>query len=65
MELLNISKMSSLRIYITPVMEKLETLNLDSRVNPIQRVLLGTLPQKEFDKSLSLVSGATVINFGQ
>ena len=41
------SKMSSLRIYISPVMEKLETLNLNSTVNLIQRVLLGTPPQKE------------------
>ena len=39
--------MSNLRIYISPVLEKLETLNLNSRVNLIQRVLLGTLPQKE------------------
>ena len=30
-ELLNISKMISLRIYISPVTEKLETSNLDSR----------------------------------
>ena len=33
-------------------MEKLET--LDSRVNLIQKVLLGTPPQKDFDKSLYL-----------
>ena len=46
-ELLNVRKMSSLRIHISPVMEKLEALNLNSRVNLIQRVLLGTLPQKE------------------
>ena len=46
-ELLNVRKMSILRIHILPVMEKLEALNLNSRVNLIQRVLLGTLPQKE------------------
>ena len=46
-ELLNVSKMSSLGICISPVMEKLETLNLNSRIKLIQRVLLGTLPQKE------------------
>ena len=46
-ELLNVSKMSNLRINISPVMEKLEALNLNSRVNFIQRVLLHTLPQKE------------------
>ena len=30
-ELLNVSKMTSLKIYISPVMEKPETSNLDSK----------------------------------
>ena len=72
-ELLNARKMSNLRIHISPVMKKLEALNLNSRVNLKGLVLLGTLSQKElrhypysrdFDKSLYLVSGATVIRFG-
>ena len=47
-ELLNVvSKRSSLGIYISPVVERLETLNLDDRVNLVQRVPLDTLPQKE------------------
>ena len=60
LELLNVSKMSSLRIYVSPV----------SRVNLILRVLLGTPPQKELTSlphihmTLSLVSGPTVINLG-
>ena len=44
-KMLKVSKMSSLRIYpLTIVMEKLETSNLDSRVNLVQWVLLDTLP---------------------
>ena len=47
-ELLNVvSKTSSLGIYISPVIERIETLNLDDRVNLIQNVPLDTLPQKE------------------
>ena len=43
-DLLNVSKLSSLRVYIYHQSEKLETLNPNSRVNLIQRVLLGTPP---------------------
>ena len=46
-EVLNVSKMSNLRIHISPAMEKLEALNLNSSINFIQRVILGTLPQTE------------------
>ena len=47
-KMLKVSKMSSLRIYpLTLVMGKLETTNLDSRVNLVQWVLLDTLPLKE------------------
>ena len=53
-ELLNASKMSSLRFYISSIMEKLETLNLSSRVNLIQQILFGTLLQKEL-MSLSYI----------
>ena len=74
-ELFSTSKMSNLRIHISPGMEKLKVLNINSRVNLIQRVLLGTKPQKALvslshihvtlTNLLSLVSGATVIKFGQ
>ena len=40
------TKMTTLKIYISPVMEKLETITLGQQVNLIQRVLLGTLPQE-------------------
>ena len=73
-ELFNVSKMSNVRIHISPGMEKLKVLNINSRVNLIQSVLLGTKPQKELTSLshihvtltnlLSLVSGATVIKFG-
>ena len=43
-ELFKVSKMNSLRNYASSVMEKLETSDLDSRLNLIQRVVLGTLP---------------------
>ena len=43
-ELFKVSKMNSLRNYTSSVMEKLETSDLDSRLNLIQRVALGTLP---------------------
>ena len=46
-ELLSVSKMSNLRIHMSPGMGKLKVLNLNSRVNLIQRVLLGTPPEKE------------------
>ena len=46
-EALNVSKMSNLRIHISPVMEKLEALNLNCKVSVIQKVLLSTPPQKE------------------
>ena len=46
-ELLNVSKIGNLRIHISPLMEKLEALNLNSRVSVIQRVLLSTPPQKK------------------
>ena len=69
-DLLKVRKITSLRI-----LEKLETSNLDSRVNLIQGVLLGTSPQKKLT-SLShiymtltdlftVVSEATVIKFDQ
>ena len=44
-ELLCVSKMSSLKIYISLVMAKLETF-LDSRYTPLQRIPLGTLTQE-------------------
>ena len=74
-EALNVSKMSNLRIHISPVMEKLEALNLNSRVSVIQKVLLSTPLQEELTslphihvtlKNLFiLASGATVIKLGQ
>ena len=74
-KLLNVSKMSSLRIYILPIMKKIETLNLNSRVKLIQRVLSGTPCQKELTPlppihmirqiSSSPVLGAIFIKFGQ
>ena len=45
-KLLKVCKMNSLEIYKSPVMEKLETSNLDSKVNLIQSVPLGTLHQE-------------------
>ena len=57
------------------VIEKLEALNLNSRVSVIQRVLMSTPSQKDWHHysiftwlwkiSLYLVLGATVIKFGQ
>ena len=57
------------------VIEKLEALNLNSRVSVIQRVLMSTPSQKDWRHysiftwlwkiSLYLVLGATVIKFGQ
>ena len=74
-ELLSVSKMSNLRIHISPGMKKLKMLNLNSRVNLIQRVLLGMLSEKELTSlpnihvtltNLFISSlGTTVIKFGQ
>ena len=73
-ELLHVSKMSNLRI-TSPVMEKLEALNLNSRVfypkssieyPASERTDVITPYSRDFEKiSLSLVSGATVTKFGQ
>ena len=35
-ELLKVSKMPYLKIYMSPVMKKLETSNLDSRLTPLK-----------------------------
>ena len=74
-ELLKITKMSSLKIYISSVMEKLET-KFGQQVNLIQRILLGTPPQEVVTSLLynhviltnlfiSSYRGAIVIKFGQ
>ena len=75
-ELLSVSKMSNLRIHISPGMEKLKMLNLNSRLNLIQRVLLGTPSEKELTSLpnihvtltnlfISIVLETAVIKFGQ
>ena len=72
-ELLKISKMTSLKIYISPVMEKLEA-KFGQHVNIIERVPLGTPPQAVVktlahnhvtNLFISSHRGATVIKFGQ
>ena len=71
-ELLKISKMTSLKIYISPVMEKLET-KFGQQLN-IEKVPLGTPPQAVVmtlahnhvtNLFISSYRGATVIKFGQ
>ena len=74
--LFKVNKMSSLRrIDISPVMGKLETSNLDSRVNLIKRILVGTPPQKELASLRQIhvtlgnlfipsLRGATAMKFG-
>ena len=37
-ELLKVSKMTSLKIYMSPVTEKLETLNLDTRKTSLKQL---------------------------
>ena len=71
-ELLKGSKMTSLKIYISPVREKLE-IKFGEQVN-IERVSLGTSPQEVVmsvvynevtNLFISSYRGATVIKFGQ
>ena len=45
-KLLKVSKMTNLKICISPSIKKLETLKFGQQVNLIQKVLLGTLPQE-------------------
>ena len=45
-KLLEVSKMTSLKFYISPSIKKLETLKFGQEVNLIQKVSLGTLPQE-------------------
>ena len=45
-KLLKVSKMTSLKICISPSVKKLETLKFGQQVNLIQKVLLSTLPQE-------------------
>ena len=72
-ELLKVSKMTSLKIYISPVMEKLET-KFGQQVNITERVPLGTLSQVVVmslahnhmaNLFISSYRGATVCKFGQ
>ena len=70
-----ISKITNLRIYISLVMEKLKTSNLDSKqVNIIERLPLGTPPQAVVmtlahnhvtNLFISSYREATVMKFGQ
>ena len=53
-ELLSVSKMSNLRIHMPPGMGKLKVLNLNSRVNLIQSVLLETPPETELTSLLHI-----------
>ena len=73
-ELLNISKMSSLRIYISPVYGEARNIKFGQQVNIIERVPLGTPPQVVVmslahnhvtNLFISSYRGATVIKFGQ
>ena len=73
LELLKVIKITSLKIYISLVTEKLETSDLDSRLKIIERVPLRTPPhtvvmsQKNHMTNLFISSyrGAIVIKFGQ
>ena len=72
-ELPKVSKMTSLKIYLSPVMGEARNIKLGQQVNLIQRVQLNTphqevvisLPHNHVTSSLSLVTGATVIKFRQ
>ena len=44
-ELLNVSKMTSLRIYISPIYGEARNIKFGQQVNIIERVPLGTSPQ--------------------
>ena len=74
-KLLKFSKMTILKIYISPTIKKLETLKFGQQVNLIQKVLLGTLPQEVVtllthkyvtlaNLFISSYRGATVIKCG-
>ena len=76
LELLKVSKVTSLKIYISPVTEKLETSNFifGQQINTIEMVLLGTLLQAvvmtlahNHLTNIFILSyrGAAVIKFGQ
>ena len=45
-KMLKVSKMTNLKICISPSIKKLETLKFGQQVNLIQKVSLGTLPQE-------------------
>ena len=75
-KLLKVRKMTNIKIFISPVIEKLETFKFGQQVNLIQRVLLGTLPQEVVmslahnyvtlsNFFISSYKGTTVIKFGQ
>ena len=74
-KLLKVSKMTSLKICISPSVKKLETLKFGQQVNLIQKVLLSTLPQEVVtlltykyvtlaNLFMSSYRGATVIKCG-
>ena len=76
-KLLEVSKMTSLKLYIiSPSIKKLDTLKFGQEVNLIQKVSLGTLPQEVVTSLphkyvtlanllISSYSGATVIKCGR
>ena len=73
-ELLNVSKMTSLRIYISPIYGEARNIKFGQQVNIIERVPLGTPPQVVVmslahnhvtNLFISSYRGATVIKFGQ
>ena len=74
LELLKVSKMTSMKIYIIPVLEKLRTSNFKLQLNLIRRIqfhtpaqeVVMTLPHNQMTNLLmSSCKGATVIKFGQ
>ena len=74
-ELLRVSKMTNLKIYISPVTKKLETSNLDSRLTSLkgfhwllllaQVVVISLAHKYETNLFILCYRGATVIKFGQ
>ena len=72
-ELLNVSKMTSLRIYISPIYGEARNIKFGQQVNIIERVPLGasqavvmTLAHNHVTNLfISSYRGATVIKFGQ
>ena len=71
-ELLNVSKMSSLRIYISPVYGEARNIKFGQQLNIIERLPLGTPPQAAVmtlahnhvtNFFISIYRGVTVIKF--